>query len=359
MKNINKINGDLMHKNQVVATIVDDELKIINEKMLPSYFKLNGDLRTWLENRSIDTGRRNSRLLRRILGVKTTNKVEIALFVHAHTLTDNYWIRLSSETNLKYEDITYLNDLLFNTAIYGDTSNWDEFLEEINKNTPQLTLGGSFEKGWKLESGEWFLVKEGNSLTNSVEIIASELCKHLNFKSVEYLKFNDTCVCCKNFTNNLNYDFEPMFDFLGVEDDLEISLDYISQIDVNYIKDFLDMIFLDALLLNPDRHTNNYGFLRDSNTGEFIGLAPIFDNNLALFSSKSNIIDLNSGNFGQIERLYLPVLKANRYSIPYLEYEVLKEIVESAYDQFKPKNYSVEFTTDFIWNKYKFIKNNL
>lgn len=150
-----------------------------------------------------------------------------------------------------------------------------------------------------------------------------------------------------------------MFDFLGFEDDLEIALDYISQIDINYIKDFLDMIFLDSLLINPDRHTNNYGFLRDSNTGEFIGLGPIFDNNLALFSTKSNIINLNSGNSAQIERLYLPVLKANRYSIPCLEYEDLKEIVRFAYDQFKPKNYSVEFTTDFIWNKYNFIKNNL
>ncbi|MGM8251697.1 hypothetical protein ACSXCO_15015 (plasmid) [Clostridium perfringens] len=359
MQNINKINGALMHKNQVIATIVDDKLNIINEKMLPSYFKLNGDLRTWLENRCIDTDRRNSRLLRKILGVNTINKVKIALFVHGHTLTDNYWIRLSSETNLKYEDITYSKDLLFNTAIYGDTSNWDEFLEENNKNTPQLTLGGSFEKGWKLEAGEWFLVKEGNSLTNSAEIIASELCKYFCFKAVEYLKYDDTCVCCKNFTNDLRYNFEPMSDFLGFEYDLEVALDYISQIDINYIKDFLDMLFLDALLVNPDRHTNNYGFLRDSNTGEFIGLAPIFDNNLALFATKSNIIDLNSGNFEEIEKLYLPVLKAHKYSMPCLEYENLKEIVRFAYEQFKPKNYSVEFTTDFIWNKYNFIKKNL
>ncbi|XZK40320.1 hypothetical protein ACSXCO_14855 (plasmid) [Clostridium perfringens] len=280
--------------------------------------KLNGDLRTWLENRCIDTDRRNSRLLRKILGVNTINKVKIALFVHGHTLTDNYWIR-----------------------------------------TPQLTLGGSFEKGWKLEAGEWFLVKEGNSLTNSAEIIASELCKYFCFKAVEYLKYDDTCVCCKNFTNDLRYNFEPMSDFLGFEYDLEVALDYISQIDINYIKDFLDMLFLDALLVNPDRHTNNYGFLRDSNTGEFIGLAPIFDNNLALFATKSNIIDLNSGNFEEIEKLYLPVLKAHKYSMPCLEYENLKEIVRFAYEQFKPKNYSVEFTTDFIWNKYNFIKKNL
>lgn len=294
-----------------------------------------------------------------MLSIKTTNEIEVVLFAHAHTLTDNYWIRLSSELDLKYEDIAYSKDLLFNTAISGDTSKWDEFLELSNHLTPELTLGGSFEKGWKLENGEWFLVKAGNNLNNSVELIASELCKYFNFKAVEYFKYNDACVYCKNFTNNLEYDFEPMFDFLGEDDDLELSLDYIYQINENYISDFLDMVFLDALLLNPDRHTNNYGFLRDSNNGEFIGLAPIFDNNLALFATKNEIIDLNIGNSGQIKMFYLPVLEENRYEIPYLDYKDLKNIVKSAYQQFKPQNYSVEFTTDFIWNKYNFIKSNL
>ncbi|ELC8423358.1 hypothetical protein G6Z12_13570 [Clostridium perfringens] len=354
-----KINGELMHKNTLVAKIVDDDLQVINEKMLPSYFKLGGNLRHWLENRCIDMHRRNSRILRKMLSIKTTNEIEVVLFAHAHTLTDNYWIRLSSELDLKYEDIAYSKDLLFNTAISGDTSKWDEFLELSNHLTPELTLGGSFEKGWKLENGEWFLVKAGNNLNNSVELIASELCKYFNFKAVEYFKYNDACVYCKNFTNNLEYDFEPMFDFLGEDDDLELSLDYIYQINENYISDFLDMVFLDALLLNPDRHTNNYGFLRDSNNGEFIGLAPIFDNNLALFATKNEIIDLNIGNSGQIKMFYLPVLEENRYEIPYLDYKDLKNIVKSAYQQFKPQNYSVEFTTDFIWNKYNFIKSNL
>lgn len=42
------------------------------------------------------------------------------------------------------------------------------------------------------------------------------------------------------------------------------------------------MIFLDAVIANPDRHTNNFGLLRDINTGTIIGLAPIFDHNMAV-----------------------------------------------------------------------------
>lgn len=33
-----------------------------------------------------------------------------------------------------------------------------------------------------------------------------------------------------------------------------------------------------------DRHTKNYGILRDTQTGKVIGLAPNFDNNIALIS---------------------------------------------------------------------------
>lgn len=42
------------------------------------------------------------------------------------------------------------------------------------------------------------------------------------------------------------------------------------------------MIVLDALIANEDRHWGNFGSLRDSESLEFIGLAPIFDNGNSL-----------------------------------------------------------------------------
>ncbi|MGU8478539.1 hypothetical protein ACV3R5_15355 [Clostridium perfringens] len=351
-----KINGELMHKNTLVAKIVEDELQVINEKMLPSYFKLGGDLRHWLENRCIDMHRRNSRLLRKMLSIKTTNEIEVVLSVHAHTLTDNYWIRLNN--NLKYEDISYSKDLLFDTSLTGDTSLIDS-AELQNYNSPDLTLGGSFEKGWKLKNGKWYLVKAGNNLNNSVELIASYLCEYFGFNHVKYYKFNEACVFCENFTDNLKFDFEPMFDFLHDEEDFEISIDYISKINKSFVKDFLNMLFLDAILLNPDRHTNNYGLLRDSLTGEFVGLAPIFDNNLALFATKQNISNLDIGNKGQLEMFYIPVFEEYNYKVPELNYDDLYKMVDKAYSDFKPVNYTLEFTTDFIWNKYNYVKDRL
>lgn len=37
------------------------------------------------------------------------------------------------------------------------------------------------------------------------------------------------------------------------------------------------MLVVDYLILNEDRHLNNFGMLRNADTREFIGAAPIFD----------------------------------------------------------------------------------
>ena len=46
----------------------------------------------------------------------------------------------------------------------------------------------------------------------------------------------------------------------------------------------MKMIFLDTLIDNPDRHISNFGLLRYVETGGLLGLAPIYDHNMALIS---------------------------------------------------------------------------
>lgn len=41
---------------------------------------------------------------------------------------------------------------------------------------------------------------------------------------------------------------------------------------------------MDALVFNMDRHTQNFGVLREQETGRIISTAPNFDNNMALIS---------------------------------------------------------------------------
>jgi hypothetical protein len=43
------------------------------------------------------------------------------------------------------------------------------------------------------------------------------------------------------------------------------------------------MLAIDYIIVNEDRHYNNFGFVRDANTLEWRGLAPIFDSGTSLW----------------------------------------------------------------------------
>lgn len=47
---------------------------------------------------------------------------------------------------------------------------------------------------------------------------------------------------------------------------------------------YADMLVWDALIVNQDRHPNNYGYLRDEATGALVAPAPLFDHNFSLFA---------------------------------------------------------------------------
>jgi len=53
---------------------------------------------------------------------------------------------------------------------------------------------------------------------------------------------------------------------------------------------FLDrMIVLDYIIANEDRHFNNFGVLRNAETLEWIGMAPIYDSGTSLGYDKMPI----------------------------------------------------------------------
>ncbi|MDO4798565.1 MAG: hypothetical protein Q4A01_11180 [Coriobacteriales bacterium] len=45
---------------------------------------------------------------------------------------------------------------------------------------------------------------------------------------------------------------------------------------------FREMLVMDAVCVNVDRHAGNYGFLVKNDTGEIVGMAPLFYHNMAL-----------------------------------------------------------------------------
>ena len=115
------------------------------------------------------------------------------------------------------------------------------------------------------------------------ELFIYHLGKELGMNMAVY-KRGDKCIKSLDFTDNASVNFEPAFAFMGDNEEYEDVFAKLEELCTQAKADFVKMIFLDTIVANPDRHTANFGLLRDINTGKFIGFAPLFDHNMALIA---------------------------------------------------------------------------
>ena len=277
--------GYLMSRDKKIAQIVNDDIVPIESGLLPLYLQRNGSLVEWLESRAIDRHRTNSRLLKRVLRLTSAEDAEVSMRVNGSTITDTYWIRLDEETSLDYNQVRFSQNYFDNLALLGDPDSFNQVNrpEIINSRTPELTNIGSFEKCWRLENGQWWLYKLGNQLEVFSELFIHELGNLMGF-SMAYCEAWDKGIRSRDFTNGAKLNYEPARSLVGDEVDYAFNYNRIKELNEAMAKEYLDILFLDTICFNMDRHTENYGFLRDPETGVFLSMAPNFDNNIALIS---------------------------------------------------------------------------
>ncbi|MDD3337191.1 MAG: hypothetical protein PHI98_17040 [Eubacteriales bacterium] len=273
-----KINGEILSRDKVIAQIENGVITDADQALLPLFLKRTGDVEAWLSGRAIDSHRTNSRLLKKALRIGNTEDAEVVLKVHAATITDTYWFRESGST-LRYEDVRFKKNMFDKLALTGDP---DSFNQPYS-HTPELTNTGSFEKCWRLENGQWAMVKKGNALELFSELFICRLGQALSFPMAEYRLDGDT-VISPDFTNGAAVNYESADGIVGENEDYRVNFDAFWNLSPALAAQYLQIIYLDTLCFNMDRYTQNYGILRDVNTGEILTMAPNFDNNIALFA---------------------------------------------------------------------------
>ena len=279
---MNKHNYYIMSGDTVVAKWENNELTVINDKLLPLYLKNISHADLWLETRAIDSHRANSRLLKKALRLKEKDDISTVIHVNAATITDNYWIK-PLDSQLKYEDVHFSDDYFAGLALKGSYVSFNKVANSKRSKTPELTNIGSFEKCWKLINSQWWMFKTANHQEQFSELFIYKLGTALGMNMAVYER-GDQCVKTLDFTNGASVNFEPAFAFMGENEDYEDVAEEINKLCPEAIGDFVKMIFLDTIVANPDRHTANFGLLRDTKSGELIGFAPVFDHNMALIS---------------------------------------------------------------------------
>jgi len=339
-----------MSGDRIVGEWKGNTFSIVDKELAPMYLTNTGNVEKWLETRAIDCHRAHSRLLKKALRLAEKDDVSTVISVNAATITDNYWIR-PLDTALTYNDVRFDNDYFAGLALKG---NYDSFVKAANSKTtrtPELTNTGSFEKCWRLIKGEWWMVKAADHNQQFSEIFICELGKQLGFKMAEYLR-GQKSVMTRDFTADGKYNFEPAYSFMGENEDYTAVVGKLREIAPTAIPDYVRMIFLDTVTANPDRHTFNFGLLRDAKTGKILSLAPNFDNNMALISrgypqSALRKKDVLVTCFNELTAS-APALK--QY-IPSLTEEGIKAVLAKVNMKVK-----TDFIVNFIINAYKQIE---
>ena len=261
--------------------------------------KFLGDLSDWFKGRGIPSWRDKLDLLLYRLNVDRPEELIDKSF--GLSLSDQYWIK-PFDSNIKYDDINFF-DHDFDSADFLEatfTNNNFTVTNEASLKTPNNTTDGMLKKTWIIENGKRYLLKGGyknDILQPFNEVLASSICKRLGFNHVEYNidivkeKVVSKCVCL----TTKDTEIIPAYQIIHSEKKNKNIIDYENYIKIleeQGIKDarikLENMYILDFLIMNEDRHLNNFGIIRDVNTLKWLDVCPIFDNGQSL-----NITDYN------------------------------------------------------------------
>lgn len=317
----------IMNKNTPVIEV--ETAKILNNTLCPCSLKLRSlsakDVYSWLMHRALPSNRKNADKIYNSLGLNGQLN-EISLMKHTHELSinDNYWIKSDNES-INYEDISLfkneLNNSLSEIALTGQSNT------TVNELTlsAEYTGQGTFPKCFVKEDNNIYMYKSGNIESIKNELYACYIAEVLGVRTTHYgyaTLYNTECTKSKIVTNE-NTNWETAFIMSGFLKEYGYTPQ--SYAEKFLTKSYTDMIILDAIILNEDRHMKNWSFEFNSEDNSRICLAHSYDYNNAFRATEKTMTNLIFDDDGSP----VNVLKAGR--VAYKRYGTtlkLKELLE-------------------------------
>lgn len=303
----------LMHKDNPVAALEIDEasgvISAIGEVYAEEHIPLGitvkrgkikrSELNDWWKGRAIPASRSGIKTVLEDLQIATTQRLlEKCLGL---SLSDQYWICPQSK-NLKWSEINFFENNFsddMGNILFGKISSGEMIInDEISLMSPDNTSDGWLKKKWKIINGKRCLIKGGSGAIQQEpynEVIASKIMERLDIPHVKYSLIMEE-----------EYPYSICEDFITPQTEL-ISAWYVMQTEkkpnhisvyqhyvncceklgIPKIKESLDkMMVVDYLIANEDRHQNNFGVIRNAESLNFIGAAPLFDSGTSLWFDK-------------------------------------------------------------------------
>lgn len=255
-------------------------------------------LNKWFSWRGIPSYRVGlNRLLDR-LGVESSK--ELLNEYYALSVSDHYWLKEESNP-VTYKKISFFTHAFdedgFGKAMFSLSS---ADVDESALRTPNNTLAGYQKKAWFHRNGTLQLYKGGTfpaQLEPVHEKLASEIARRLGIDAVDYttsIYENQLVSICDNMLDE-NHDLITADEVLSLKEPQKDKFEYYLYLDIlkeqgieHPEKTMDDMLVLDFLMMNTDRHNQNLGVIINCETMKWEKIAPVFDTGTGLACLRSD-----------------------------------------------------------------------
>ena len=296
----------IMNKDvQVAEFIVSSEpypqlniTEIFIDSLLPLPIYAIG-FNKWLDNRLILSHRRN--VMKMFAQIGITKLEDVLVVTKGISLNDTYWVK-EAGSRITWKGISpYTNPLNKEIADYS----FDRTVEGKNiTHSPDFATSGHYPKCWKRINGNLYLIKAGSSGHATAgnepysEIYAYKLAKQLGIDCIEYkfIKYKgvNATRCLNMCTEEVGiYPFYEVFPNILTYSNI---LDVFNQ-DKKSQTQVLDMLLLDYLTLNTDRHLGNISLFVTNATQQLLCVTPVYDNNISFLPNYLEQFDGNIDNY--------------------------------------------------------------
>lgn len=298
--NVSKPGYELMNKDvKIAAFVINDAFSsvTITKQFVELPFWIH-NFGAFVQNRQAPKHRENIAQLLRMSGCDTLRG--FLNITHALSLVDTFWVRPVDST-LSWRDVSLytheFNEVVAKTAFEGGLHG-----RGLSTTSPEYGTDGSFAKCWIREEGMIKMLKRGSSGASNAgmepysEYYAAQLVSALTDEYVRYdLRSIGGRVCsvCDIFTSE-EFGYLPYASVEPENSTIDSVLDKASKYGLE--SKFRKMFVIDAVIMNEDRHKNNFGFLVENDTQTIVGMAPLFDHNVSLlpYAMKDNFDNIDS-----------------------------------------------------------------
>lgn len=287
---------EIMHMEKMVASISGTgRAEIIDERFMPYDLYLEqveeADIDVqmnnlvnfyhWCASRVLSLDRKYAKEILNSIGVSQAvtdkDRADISLSYHCVSLTDVYWVRKQGE-DISFAKLN-LYDNSLNKAIVELTLRGRQMTVTNEELAPDLSTKGCFPKAWIRDEHGFRLLKDGGEDVVKRELLASEICQCFDISQVRYRKYiyQGQMVTESDIVSSKEYSMvsKMAFDIYACNHGLD-TVEVCKKLDpVAYY----GMNIMDYLTGNTDRHPENWGFLIDNRTNQYISLYPLMDFN--------------------------------------------------------------------------------